>query len=641
MAGESLADGNWWEYDEEELPDEQLVGVCPNNLGGMGLLVPRDYQLEAIAKFWESIQQHRSCLLQLATGMGKTVIAAEIALQWPESAGRVLFLAHRKELIEQAAKTIGAHIGEDCGIEMGEASEAKRGTLIKIPKVLVGSVQTLSKPTRLQALRPRDFGLIIVDECHHATAESYKTVLGWLQNNRQLRHLGITATPDRADEVMLGEIYDVAPFSADICFGIDNGYLVPIQQKFVFVSGLDFGQCRTTAGDLNERDLERQMMGANADELGKGKRDEDLTEDEIEARRKVEKMLHAVADPAIREANGRPGIVFCVTVAHAEQMAAMLRRYNQSAECVTQKTSPDERRETIARFREGKLQWLVGVGVFTEGFDAWKAAVIVNCRQTKSRALYTQIVGRGTRPDPAALVHDTPEARKEAIAASSKPFCTVLDFVGASGRHKLVCTGDILGDAYPEDLRQVVLDRLRAISEQFDPREEFAREQQRREEMERLKKEQEAQRREAAEKRAAELRARLEQEDRLRHERAVAKYKVEDVDPFGDSATIRAGLGAVRRGSCSDKQVEYLVSLGVSRENAMGMDKRQAGAVIDSMMARRGGEYRITFGKHKGKSLALAGEGFAWWVQNQMEEGPKRHTLLQHIALWREEQKLK
>ena len=90
MAGESLADGNWWEYDEEELPDEQLVGVCPNNLGGMGLLVPRDYQLEAIAKFWESIQQHRSCLLQLATGMGKTVIAAEIALQWPESAGRVL-----------------------------------------------------------------------------------------------------------------------------------------------------------------------------------------------------------------------------------------------------------------------------------------------------------------------------------------------------------------------------------------------------------------------------------------------------------------------------------------------------------------------------------------------------------------------
>jgi hypothetical protein len=239
------------------------------------------------------------------------------------------------------------------------------------------------------------------------------------------------------------------------------------------------------------------------------------------------------------------------------------------------------------------------------------------------------------------LVHDTPEARKEAIAASSKPFCTVLDFVGASGRHKLVCTGDILGDAYPEDLRQVVLDRLRAISEQFDPREEFAREQQRREEMERLKKEQEAQRREAAEKRAAELRARLEQEDRLRHERAVAKYKVEDVDPFGDSATIRAGLGAVRRGSCSDKQVEYLVALGVSRENAMGMDKRQAGAVIDSMMARRGGEYRITFGKHKGKSLALAGEGFAWWVQNQMEEGPKRHTLLQHIALWREEQKLK
>jgi hypothetical protein len=85
--------------------------------------------------------------------------------------------------------------------------------------------------------------------------------------------------------------------------------------------------------------------------------------------------------------------------------------------------------------------------------------------------------------------------------------------------------------------------------------------------------------------------------------------------------------------------VEYLVALGVPRVKAMAYSKSQAGAVIDSLMARKGGEFRITFGKHKGKSLALAGEGFAWWVENQMDAGPKKTELLNHIKLWRLERK--
>jgi superfamily II DNA or RNA helicase len=536
-------------------------------------------------------------------------------------------MAHRKELIEQAAQSIGLHLDEGCGVEMGQLSDARRGRLVDRSKVVVASVQTLSRPTRLQGFRPNEFGLVITDEAHHGTSDSYRTVYGWFQQNRQCRFLGITATPDRSDEVMLGEIFETTAYKKDICEGIDDGWLVPVVQKFVYVKGLDFSSCRTTAGDVNAKDLERAMSG------------EFDAEDE-EARIEHEKMLHAVADPAIREANGRPGIVFCVTVRHSDDMAMMLRRHGCTAESVTQETDSDTRTEIIRDFKAGRLQWLVGVGVFTEGFDAPNAEIIVNARPTKSRALYTQMVGRGTRPLMSAIRGiDDPEERKRRIAASAKPNCTVWDFVGNCGRHKLICTADILGDAYPEDLREAVLRRLRSLSESFDIREEMAQEQARREEMQRLKAEQEKAERERAAKKAEELRERIRREAELRGHKATAQYSTEEIDPFGDGAQYQRGVDGPRRGSCSDKQVEYLVALGVSRDKAMGFDKRQAGAVIDSLMAKSGGEYRITFGKHKGKSLANAGPGFVWWVENQMERGPKRESLMAQIELMNCERK--
>jgi superfamily II DNA/RNA helicase len=307
---------------------------------------------------------------------------------------------------------------------------------------------------------------------------------------------------------------------------------------------------------------------------------------------------------------------------------------------VTQDTDSDRRTEIIRDFKAGRLQWLVGVGVFTEGFDAPNAEIIVNARPTKSRALYTQMVGRGTRPIPEAVNGiDDPEERKQRIAASRKPNCTVLDFVGNSGRHKLICTADILGDAYPEDLREAVLTRLRSLSESFDVREEMAREQARREEMAKLRAEQERQAREKAEKKAAELRERLVNEAKMKNHRAAAQYTTEEVDPFGDDASFQTGVDVPRRGSCSDKQVEFLVSLGVDRAKAMGMSKGQAGAVCTSLLAKVGGEFRITFGKHKGKSLAMAGPNFYWWVETQMDSGQRKDQLIQNIALMREERK--
>lgn len=624
------------DFDDElpELIDEPLRPVEPLPIIAGGMLTMRDYQIAAVQGIYSALRESRSALAVLATGLGKTVIAAEVALLWPETHGRVLFLAHRKELIEQGAKSIGLHIDEDCGIEMAERSEARQGVpLSGRSKVLVGSVQTLSRLNRLKAYRPEDFGLIITDEAHHGTSATYKTIFGYFQQNPQCRFLGITATPDRADEEKLGQVFETVAYRKDICDGIDEGWLVPLQQKYVVIEGLDFEACRTTAGDLNERDLERVMAGANSEETGDD--DGNLTEDQVAARRQQEKMLHSIADPTIREANGRPGIVFCVTIDHAEKMASMLRRYGVTAEAVTQRTTSDLRAEHIAAFKSGKLQFLVGVGVFTEGFDAPNAAVIAVARPTKSRALYTQMVGRATRPDPDAINGaESAEDRKAAIAASSKPVATILDFVGNSGRHKLVSTADILGDAFPEDLRAEVINAMRRLGTTADVRKEMADLAERRERMRKLEAEERERKRQESIRRYQELMERAREEERLRKIRAEAKYRTREVDPFGNKSHHQTGASEFR-GGASEKQVNYLVGLGVEYERALRYTTRQAAAVIDELRSRRGGKFRIWFGKYKGKTLADAGEGWARYVAENFDDGPLKREIMENVEMWR------
>lgn len=616
-----------------ELPfDEPLEPVEPLPIENAGIMQPRDYQRQAVGAIYGELHSHRSTLAVLATGLGKTVIAAEVAILWPETHGRVLFVAHRKELIDQGAEKIGLHLDEECGIEMAERSEARQGRSFRgQSKVLVGSVQTLSRPNRLKPYNPNDFGLVIFDEAHHATASTYKTIFGYFQQNRQCRFLGITATPDRADGTLLGEVFETCAYKMDILDGIENGWLVPIRQRYVVVEGLDFSACRTTAGDLNEKDLERAMAGANQDELGKD--DEPLTEEQVEARKKQERMLHAVADPTIKEASGRPGIVFCVTISHAEKMAAVFRRYGVTAEAITMGTTADMRAEHIKAFKDGRLQFLIGVGVFTEGFDAPNAAVIAMARPTKSRALYTQCIGRATRPDPKAIEDKpSPEERRAGIEVSDKPFATVLDFVGNSGRHKLISTADVLGDAFPADLREEAVSAMRRVGGTADIMAEMQQAQARREMMQKLAKEEEERKRQERQKRYEELLARQAEEERLRKVRAQAQYKTREVDPFGEMAEYQRKPDTFI-GGASEKQVAFLEALGVSHDMALSYSKGQAGAVIDKLTSLKGSKFRISFGKHKGKALAQAGDGFVWWVTNQMEDGKLRTRLLENIEL--------
>lgn len=395
----------------------------------------RDYQQRAIRGVCDTLRSHRSALVVSPTGTGKTVLFAEAARM---ASKRVMVIAHREELLVQAADKIEAVTGDRPEIEQSilwanESFFAKS-------KVVVASVQTLNAKMksgrRVERFSPDEFSLIIFDEAHHAVSASYRRVADWFhKNNPSCRILGFTATPDRSDKLALGSIFDAVAFDYNIRQAIDDGWLVPIKNTVVAVDGLDFSSVRSTAGDLNKKDLAAVM--------------------------EFEKVLHGVAVPTLDLIGDLQTIVFAASVKQAERLAEIFDRYRPNcAGFVSGDMEPDRRRDVIARFKSGALQILVNVGVATEGFDAPGVGCVVMARPTKSRSLYAQMVGRGTRPSPGVPdKHDTPEDRRAAIAASDKPHCMVIDFAGNSGQHRLIHATDILGGEEPEE----VLDRAYEI----------------------------------------------------------------------------------------------------------------------------------------------------------------------------------
>lgn len=387
----------------------------------------RSYQREAHSEVFRVLLDdgNRSTLVVMPTGTGKTVLFGQVAADWPN--GRVLIVAHRDELIRQAADKVGKIVGEQCDIEMGD-DYADQCNLYSRAHVVVTSVQTMSRERRMQRFDPNDFGVVIIDEAHHAVASTYRKVIDYFSQNPKLKIFGVTATPDRADEEALGKVFDSVAFEYAITQAIEDAWLVPIEQQFVYVEGLDFSEMRTTAGDLNAGDLAKVM--------------------------EAEEILHRVVDPTIRLAGDRPCLVFAASVAHADRMAEICNRHKpNSAEMIHGGTDRELRRDILRRFNRGEFQFLFNCMIATEGFDEPQIGVVAIARPTKSRALYAQMIGRGTRPL-TGCVDDTMsvEERQMAIRMSPKPAVTILDFVGNSGKHKLISTADILGGNMNDDV---------------------------------------------------------------------------------------------------------------------------------------------------------------------------------------------
>lgn len=420
----------------------------------MSAFVEREYQTNAHESIFEAWKQYRSTLLVMATGLGKTVVAAHVtqAVQ----PGRVMVLAHRDELITQAKDKIEDLTKLSVEVEKAEL-EANTSLYHRMP-VVVSSIQTqISGPkNRRRYLRfaPEDFAVLICDETHHALSPSWREVIAHYQKNPNLKLLGMTATPQRADEEALSQVFESVAFQYDILDAIRDGWLVDIAQQYVPVASLDFSHIRTTAGDLNEADLSKVM---EAEENIQG-----VCQPSLEAMFGLApKTLSAMPVPQWREylaALKRPPrrtIIFTVSVAQAEMCANIFSRAIDGVEWVCGKTNKDKRRAILGRFANGETHAVANCGVLTEGFDNAGVEVIVMARPTKSKTLYLQAIGRATRPLPGVVDGiQTAEGRRAAIAASAKPIARILDFVGNSGRHKIISCVDVLAGKVSEEARE-------------------------------------------------------------------------------------------------------------------------------------------------------------------------------------------
>lgn len=413
----------------------------------------RPYQLESVEAVYREWQTHRTTMVVMATGLGKSVVFSDVMRRWDVSTmGKILLIAHRKELIYQAVGH-AKRAGLSSGVEMASSHA------IGNEDVVIASVQSLNasrkcgqcfgegcddcsngKVKRFTRFNPRMYGLIVCDEYHHFVAKSNRNVLTWFRQNPNLKELGVTATPIRGDKAGLHNICDSVAYRKDLREAIEEGWLVPIRQKLVTVEGLDISRVTVRAGKLDEGQVEAAFLGTEADE---------------------EEMLHAIVKPTIDEANGRKTLVFAAGQDHAKKLAASFQAHGVDCGVIIDSTDPGERAELIEAYTNGDLQVLVNCMCFTEGFDAPATAVIANCRKLgpNSEGLLLQIIGRGTRPLKGVVDGpETAEERKAAIATSDKSHCVVLDFVGNSGEFKLLTVADVLaGDnVNPLDLQEAL-----------------------------------------------------------------------------------------------------------------------------------------------------------------------------------------
>ena len=424
-------------------------------------MILRPYQSAASDAIFKEWQDNDSTLVVMPTGGGKTVLFADVIRRvFPR---RALVIAHREELIFQARDKIQRVTGLSADVEMGEYRSD--GGLFGSARVVVSTIQTQCSGGdgggRMSKFDPSQFGLLIIDEAHHATSPSYRRVIDYYRTNPALKVLGVTATPDRADEEALGQVFQSVAFDYEVLDAIHDGWLVPIEQQMVHVEGLDYSDVRTTAGDLNGGDLAAVM--------------------------EAERNLQPMASASLAIIGQRRALVFTSSVKAAEMTAEIFNRHRpEMAAWVCGKTDREERRRVLADFAAGKVQVVCNCGVLTEGFDDPGVEVVIMGRPTKSRSLYSQMVGRSTRPLPGVVDGpDTPEARRAAIAASAKPSCLVVDFVGNAGRHKLITSADILGGKVSEEALERAVKRVSAaggpvnMTEALDEAEAELREQRR------------------------------------------------------------------------------------------------------------------------------------------------------------------
>ncbi len=341
----------------------------------------RPYQQEARKSVWEEWNKGRAkTLLVLPTGCGKTIVFAAVTEDSVRKGERVLILAHRGELLEQAADKIMKTTGLGCSVEKAEQS-----CIGQWFRVTVGSVQTLMRAKRLEQFSPDYFDTIIIDEAHHAISDSYQIILNYFNNAKVL---GVTATPDRGDQQNLGKVFDSLAYEYTLPQAIKEGYLVPIKALTVPIR-IDFTKVGTSAGDYKPGDIATAL----------------------------DPYLEQIAEEMAKHCANRKTVVFLPLVKTSQKFRDILIRHGFRAAEVN---GDSENREQILKdYADGKYNVLCNSMLLTEGWDCPDVDCVVVLRSTKVRALYCQMVGRGTR------------------LAEGKDHLLLLDFLWHTERHEL------------------------------------------------------------------------------------------------------------------------------------------------------------------------------------------------------------
>lgn len=441
-------------------------------------MILRDYQQECKSSIFKEWEDHNSTLAVLFTAAGKTVIFASVIGDLVSAGKKVIVIAGRRELIKQAKAKIERVTGFKCGVEMGqEVWDSERIDLFDAKegecKIIIATIQTLIAEcdgrSRIHKFKPHEFGAVILDEAHNCVSDSYLNVINYFKQNPNQKILGVTATPDRMDEKALGQICETVAFEADILFGINNGWLVPIRQQQVRVKGLDFSAIRTVGDDLDKGELAQVL--------------------------EEEENLHGMVHPMLEVIYGLPPksltdipieqwtskleglkakrtLIFTHSVRQAELTSQILNRHvSNLSRWIHGGTKEDYRIESLEMFHDGRLSVLANCSVLFEGYDNPEIEVVICAKPTKSRSRYVQIIGRGTRTLEGIVDGiPTPEERKTAIAQSSKPVITIVDFTGNCGRHKLISPLDILGGNYSER----AIERAQKMADQLSDPEDTA-----------------------------------------------------------------------------------------------------------------------------------------------------------------------
>lgn len=395
----------------------------------------RPYQQEAkdsIFQQWEDGIQNT--LLVLPTGCGKTIVFAKVAEECVRRGHRVLILAHRGELLDQAAEKIGNSTGLGCATEKAEQS-----CLGSWFRIVVGSVQSMMREKRLSQFSEDYFNTIIIDEAHHCISDSYQKILQHFPNANVL---GVTATPDRGDMKNLGSFFESLAYEYTLPKAIKEGYLSPIKAVTIPLQ-VDLTGVGMQSGDFKAGDLGTAL----------------------------DPYLHNIAAEMKKYCQGRKTVVFLPLIKTSQKFRDILNKNGFRAAEVN--GDSQDRAEILQSFNDGGYDVLCNSMLLTEGWDCPSVDCVVVLRPTKVRSLYCQMVGRGTR------------------LSQGKDHLLLLDFLWHTERHELchpahlICeseevakkmTENLESAAYPIDIEEaertaaedVVAQREEALAKQLE-----------------------------------------------------------------------------------------------------------------------------------------------------------------------------